>query len=128
MKILLIEVKKLKSHEEINQKHLEKLKRRILIDGKIKNPVIVEKNSLTILDGHHRVQVVRLLKLKKIPAHLVNYTDPKIRVLPRRKNIKVSKAIVLFRAKSGNKFPVKTTRHIIPKRPLSCNIPLKFLT
>lgn len=126
MKIKLIEIKKLKPHEKTNLARLKKLKKRVLIDGKIKNPVIIDRKSLTILDGHHRVETVRLLGLNKIPAYLVNYNDSKIKVLPRKK-IQVSKKLVLLRAMHGNKFPPKTTRHVIPKRPLGCNTPLEFL-
>jgi hypothetical protein len=126
MKIELIEIKKLKPHEKTNPVRMKKLKNRVLIDGKIKNPVIIDRNSLTILDGHHRVETVRLLGLNKIPAYLVNYNNSKIKVFP-RKNIRVSKKLVLSRAKYGYKFPAKTTRHIIPKRPLGCNTPLEFL-
>jgi ParB-like chromosome segregation protein Spo0J len=127
MKIELIEIKKLKPHEKTNLAHLEKLKKRVLIDGKIRNPIIIDRNSLTILDGHHRVETVRLLGLNKIPAYLVNYNDSKIKVFPFRKNIRVSKRAVLAHAKHDNKFPPKTTRHVIPKRPLGCNTPLEFL-
>jgi len=126
MKIELIEIKKLKPHEKTNLAHLEKLKKRVLIDGKIRNPIIIDRNSLTILDGHHRVETIRLLGLNKIPAYLVNYNDSKIMVLPRKKT-QVSKRAVLLRAMHGNKFPAKTTRHVIPKRPLGCNTPLEFL-
>lgn len=126
MKIELVEIKKLKPHEKTNLRRLEKLKKRVLIDQKIKNPIIADRNSLTILDGHHRVETIRGLGLKKIPAYLVNYNNSKIRVIP-RKNIEVSKRAVLLHAKNGNKFPPKTTRHIIPKRPKGCNTPLEFL-
>lgn len=126
MKIELVEIKKLKPHEKTDLVRLENLKKRVLIDKKVKNPIIVDRNSLTILDGHHRVETIRLLGLKKIPAYLVNYRDSEIKVIP-RKSIEVSKRAVLLHAKNGNKFPPKTTRHIIPKRPLGCNTPLEFL-
>ncbi len=126
MKIELIEIKKLKPHEKTDLAHLKKFKKRVLIDKKIKNPVIVDRDSLTILDGHHRVETIRLLGLNKIPAYLVDYNDSKVKVIP-RKSIEVSKRAVLLHAKNGNKFPPKTTRHIIPRRPKGCNTPLEFL-
>ncbi len=126
MEIELVKIEKLKPHEKTDFSRLEKLRKRVLIDKKIKNPIIVDRDSLTILDGHHRVETIRLLGLSKIPACMVNYKDCKIRVFPRR-NIAVSKKVVLQKAKYGSKFPAKTTRHIIPKRPRGCNTPLEFL-
>ncbi|PIU75571.1 MAG: hypothetical protein COS76_00100 [Candidatus Portnoybacteria bacterium CG06_land_8_20_14_3_00_39_12] len=127
MKISIVEIKKLRPHEKINPQRLKQLRQKISADQKIRNPIIVDKNSFAILDGHHRTAVIRSLGLKKIPAYLVNYQSRDIKVLSRRTNIKVSKEMVLSHALSGKKLPVKTTRHIVPYRPRNINIPLKIL-
>ena len=127
MRISIIEIKKLKPHEKTNPQRLKQLRQKILADKKIRNPIIVDKNSLTILDGHHRTAAARCLGLKRIPACLINYQNRNIKVLSRRTNIKVSKKMILSHALTGKKLPVKTTRHIIPHRPRNVNIPLKML-
>jgi len=45
----------LRPHEETDPSRLEDLRRRILRDGVLKKPVLVDSKPLVILDGHHRV-------------------------------------------------------------------------
>jgi len=77
--IYLVDPNDLKLHEEYIEEHLEKLKRQIINDGVLKKPIIVEKNTMIVLDGTHRVTIARELGFKRIPAILVNYSEVKIR-------------------------------------------------
>ncbi len=79
LEIKLEEIKNLRIHEEIIPRIVEWLSIEIK-RGIIKHPVIVDKETLVVLDGMHRVAAFQHLGFKLIPVCLVNYTDPNIRV------------------------------------------------
>ena len=126
-KIKLILISKLKPHEETIPENLEKIKNEIYEKGYLANPVIVDQKNLIILYGHHRVKALELLGYKKVPAYLVDYYAKEIKVLPRRPKISISKEIIIAKALAGEVFPHKTTKHLIPGRPKSLNVPLEKL-
>lgn len=76
----VVSIRYLHSHEEILQPLLNKLMERIKQDQFIKHPIIVDEDTLTILDGVHRLVALKNLGYKWIPICLVNYKNPKIRV------------------------------------------------
>lgn len=126
-KIQIIPIKKLKPHEKTNRINLKKIKCRLCEEGQLINPVIVDRDNLIILDGHHRVSALAELGYKKIAAYLVDYSSERIKVLPRRSNIKISKEIIIKKAQAGEVFPYKTSKHLIPNRPKNINTPLYSL-
>ncbi|RLG71800.1 MAG: hypothetical protein DRO23_11445 [Thermoprotei archaeon] len=77
--VYLVNPNVLKLHEEHIKEHLEKLKKQIVSDGVLKKPIIVEKNTMIVLDGTHRVTIARELGFKRIPAILVDYSEVEIR-------------------------------------------------
>lgn len=124
----IIEIKNLKQHEEIDPKHLFELKALIESSTIFKEPIIVDKNHLIVLDGHHRLNSCKQLGLSKIPCVLVDYLhDSKIRVTTRRKEYKITKEVIINMALSAKVFPNKTTKHYIPYRLKNLNIPLSSL-
>jgi len=127
--ITLIEINKLKSHETVEQKRLAKLIRRIKKGGHLKNPIVVDRTSFVVLDGHHRIAVLKLLGCKKIPAFLVDYKSKDVRVYLRKKGLimKIIKEMVIEKGKDGRPFPPKTTRHLLKYRPRGINMDLKKL-
>ena len=86
---------------------------RIKSDKVLKKPIIVDKNTNVVLDGHHRLIALKELGCKKIPVIFVNYGSRKIKVFSWRKGEKVTKGIVLRAAFSGKKLPPKTSKHMI---------------
>ncbi|MEM2793483.1 MAG: ParB N-terminal domain-containing protein [Candidatus Methanomethylicia archaeon] len=80
LRIKIEKVEKLHIHEEIIPELLSKLILEIRRDGVVKHPVIVDENSLVVLDGTHRVEAIRRLGCKYIPVCLVNYNNPSIAV------------------------------------------------
>jgi hypothetical protein len=118
---------KLREHEEISLEHLRQLKQEIERDGFLKNPIIVDKNTNIILDGHHRFNSLKLLNCTKILAFFVDYSSPGIKVRNWREGEKVMKNDVIKAGLTGRKLSSKTSRHIIPNRPLNLNIALKDL-
>lgn len=108
----LVRVFSLIPHEMTNEKRFQKLFNKIRKNEFIK-PIVVDINSLVILDGHHRVKAIKTLGYKNIPVYLVNYKNRSIKVFSRRKNYNVNKKEVITRGINKNLYPPKTTRHRI---------------
>lgn len=125
--IKIIKNSLLKPHERIRKIHARKLLKQIAVDGMIKNPIVADRNSGVILDGHHRVWVVKNLGLTKIPVYLVDYQDRKIKVVSWRKGGKITKRQVIEAGISGKLLRPKTSKHRIPDRPKGTNVLLNKL-
>ena len=128
-KIVFADIRKLVQHERINPAHLRAVRKEIRRDGAIRRPVIVDRESRVILDGHHRVQALRELGAKRVPVVYVRYQDAHIRVYLRRKDMfmKFIKRMVVETATSHVLFPSKTTRHLITRRPVMKMVPISKL-
>lgn len=128
-RVFLLDIDKLKCHEQVGEEGVAELEKEILDDGLLRRPIIVAKDSLVILDGHHRYQVLKRMGIKKIPVQLVDYGDGEVKVYLRRKQLIMGmiKELVVKRANEGKPFPSKTTRHLIKKRMGPINYPLKKL-
>ncbi len=123
-----MKIKKIRQHEDVDEDHLKELKDKISSERFFKEPIVIDENTLIVLDGHHRLNSCKQLGLKKIPCLLVDYeNDNKIKVVGRRKNIPISKKIVVAMGLSGKVFPKKTTKHFIPGRVKNLKIPIKML-
>jgi len=80
LNIVIRDIESLHVHEKVIPQFLEQLVRSIKADGCIKHPVIVDKNSLVVLDGVHRIAALEKLGVKRIPVCLVDYNSPNIKV------------------------------------------------
>ena len=107
---ILAEVSKLKPHEDINKNYIFKIKESIINEG-IKFPIIADKDSNIILDGHHRFNIFKELKIGIIPVFYVDYFDEKI-IVDSWNGKNVTKQDVIKSANSGKIFPSKTTKHL----------------
>ncbi len=104
-------------HEALEPERLEELRVSLGQKGILYHPVIADRDSLVILDGHHRVQILRELGCARVPVYLVRYKDPAIRVFSRRPGIMVDKGTVIDRGLGGTPFPARTSRHVFPEAP-----------
>lgn len=113
--ICVVDIQKLIAHERINRTRVTILRSQIRACGTVNKPIVVDKNSGVILDGHHRVRALKTLGAVKAPVLYVHYKDAGVRVYLRRKELLMDmiKQLVIARAVSRKPFPVKTTRHII---------------
>lgn len=125
----------MKEHEETERLHLEDLKEQIKRDGILKNPIIVDKNTNIILDGHTRLNSLKGLGYSKIAVYFVDYESPEIFVESWGDG-KITKEKVIKAGLTGNKLPPKTSKHMFRKEKISVhiseitkriNIPLKVL-
>ena len=116
MEIVLVRVDELLPHEEIKPKNLEKMIKWVEKRGGFFEPLLVDKKTRTILDGHHRYNSALHFGLEKIPGIEVDYLDDdsiQVMAWPGKENMTVTKQSVLSTAKSGNLFPPKTSKHSI---------------
>lgn len=101
--------------------------------GKILNekiwrvPVLLEKKSYAIMDGHHRFNVAKKLGLKRIPAVLLSYNSPNVMISSWRDDFPVNRELIEQYIKADKLFPHKTTKHIIKPYPKEIAIPISFL-
>tara|TARA_X000001036_G_scaffold114501_1_gene107536 strand:+ start:14739 stop:15134 length:396 start_codon:yes stop_codon:yes gene_type:complete len=116
MDIVLIKMSKLIPHEEIKQKKLSKLIDLVKKRGGFYEPILVDRETKILLDGHHRYNTALHLGLNLIPGIEVDYLeDESIQVepWPGKEEMEITKQSVLSMAKSGNLFPPKTSKHSI---------------
>jgi len=88
-------------------------------------PLIVDCDNYMIMDGHHRFEVAKELKLTKIPVILVSYDD--IEIWSLRNSEEVSPRLVKERALASDLYPNKTVKHHFPFTISDCYISLKEL-
>jgi len=73
-------LEELRIHEEVIEHSLERLVARIQRERVLKNPMIVDSSSKTVIDGNHRVEALRRLGVKYAPVQLVEYQSSIITV------------------------------------------------
>lgn len=120
MNITYVDIACLVEHEHVDHKRLEVVRAKLLTEGVIRRPVIVDKATNIILDGHHRVRALQELGIRHAPVAYVRYQDKRVRVYLRRKDIlmKIIKKYVVEMAMRHKVCPSKTTRHLIHNRPV----------
>ena len=71
----LFQIDCLKEHEEILPYHFFRLRQRMVRDDYQKNPIIIDNKHKIVLDGHHRLNILKSLGCSKIAAYSVDYLD-----------------------------------------------------
>ncbi|MDD3267048.1 MAG: ParB N-terminal domain-containing protein [Burkholderiales bacterium] len=89
LNITFIEPQSLKPTEGFDPQRASELMLSIKNRNKWTTPIMVEKNHLVIMDGHHRHQVAQMLNLKMIPCILLSYDNPLLKLSSRINNLKV---------------------------------------
>lgn len=125
----LVPIERLLPHEEIEQPRVDELKLEIEEEMAVTEPIVVAKDSWVVLNGHHRVEALRQIGAKYVPAWVVNYHDVAVQVekWPSSPVKEVpDKERIISRAKEGKLYPPKTSRHRIsknlPKRRTSLSV------
>jgi len=116
--IKIVPIGSLKQHEEVIACHLARLMEQIKNDGFLSDPVIVDRNTMVILDGHHRFNSLMAMGLKFCPVCLVDYQDETIQVASWKEDMIVTKDDVIGAGMTGELLSPKTSRHLIPDRPV----------
>ena len=124
--VILAPIDLLIPHEDIEYSRFCELAEDITRRRIIEKPILVDMNTMIILDGHHRYHVFKELGKEKIPALLIDYNDPCIRVESWRSDWFVNKELVIKTGLERKLLPHKTSRHIlcfeIPRIDLSIDL------
>ena len=109
---LWISLEDLKPHEQVLleretglRKYIETFDRYFVLPS-----LIVCKNTLTILDGHHRWYALEKFGISKIPVTFVDYESD--RILPNRIG-NLSKKEILEASSTGKLLPPKSSEHLV---------------
>ena len=116
MEYELVDLAWLKAHEEINEEGVVYVIDLMEETGIFNKPILVDRNTGVILDGHHRYNACTRLGFKKIPAILLDYfTEPRITVQawPGCGIESVTKQDVIDMGLSDEIFPPKSSKHTI---------------
>ncbi|GEC42184.1 hypothetical protein CN138_35075 [Sinorhizobium meliloti] len=125
MRYYLLQPNDLTPTEEVDCRQVLELEEEILQAKFWKTPIAVHKGELFVMDGHHRLAVAKRLQLRILPAMLLDYRG--VRVEAWRLGEVVTPEIILAMARSGRKFPAKTTKHVFDSQFPECKIPLSDL-
>jgi hypothetical protein len=125
----LVDIESVRLHEEHVPETARRLAKKIHGDGVVHEAVLVESKHHVLLDGHHRLEALRALGCRKVPAYVVDYDDPDIHLStwPGAVPVSVTKADVVAKALSGTKYPPKTTRHRLREPLPKISVPLAEL-
>lgn len=111
--------------EDVDPDRVAGLQDVILRHGFWTVPIAVERNALFVMDGHHRLAVAQRLRLAVVPVVLRDYCDVKVESW--RPGMTITPARIFAMARSGRKFPSKTTRHVFVEELPDCALPLGHL-
>ncbi len=113
LKTYLVPTHLLRAHEEVMDGHVEYVKELIISYGGFTKPLLVDARTLTVLDGHHRLEVAKSLGLKYVPVLFVDYAKDYVDVRSWRKEFIVSKKLVITASLRNLLLPPKTSRHVL---------------
>ena len=131
MEVELVPVEALLPHEKVVEHRVDNLEKMTLRWRAYTKPLLVDRKTGTILDGHHRTSVAKRLKLMCLPCVLVDYLeDDKITlsVWPNSGRESLEKEEVVEAALSGNLFGPKTSRHLLSDHLPPISVPLDRLS
>lgn len=109
----LVPLERLRGHEEFESEKVDALVAELRRTGKFVEPIWVARDSLVILNGHHRVEALRRLGARRAAAWIFDYDADTVTLDRWGPGPPIAKAEVLERARKGTLFPPKTTRHRI---------------
>ena len=130
MKVELVPIEALLPHEKVEEHRVDNLEKMTLRWRAYTKPLLVDKKTGTILDGHHRTKVAQRMELKCLPCVLVDYLDDdevSLSVWPNCGRESLSKEEVIEAALSGNLLGPKTSRHMLSDHLPPISIPLERL-
>src|SRR5207249_2397343 len=131
--ITLRKTSDLKPHEEAVAADLKTLVEALRANPVLRHPIIADRRTGIVLDGTHRLAAIKQLRCNFIPSALVDYDDPQITIEKwfrqfSGSNVRnLEKKEVVETVKKGKLFPPKSTRHLVPSRPLGGGVPIDWL-
>ncbi|RJU97306.1 MAG: hypothetical protein DWC04_06160 [Candidatus Poseidoniales archaeon] len=129
--VQLVPVEWLKPHEEIKPRNRDKLLEMTKRWGGYTKPLIVDRVTGAILDGHHRYSIALELHLAQLPVIAVDYLldeTIEVDVWPSAGLDSLTKEEVIAMSLSDEVFPPKTSRHRIADHLPPIHVPLEVLS
>ncbi len=108
----LVPVGLLLPHEQVDSEDVRRLAAALRVQGLVREPIWVSETESVILNGHHRYAALQRLGVRRVPAWVVNYSDPAMQLGRWSPGPPLEKAEVVRRARAGDLFPAKTSRHV----------------
>tara|TARA_B110000881_G_C18577661_1_gene519684 strand:- start:1619 stop:2029 length:411 start_codon:yes stop_codon:yes gene_type:complete len=130
MDVKLIPLELLRPHEEIIAKKVDQLEKMTIRWNAYVLPLVIDRVSGTILDGHHRYNVAKRLDLQCLPCVMVDYLQDdsiELDIWPNSDLKSLTKSEVIEAGLSGNLFAPKTSRHRLPDHLPPISMPLSRL-
>ena len=130
MEVELVPIGWLKPHEEVKPRNVDTLHEMTLRWSAYTKPLLVDRVTGTILDGHHRYHVGMRIGLSRLPVILVDYLEDdgiEIDVWPACGLDTLTKQEVIDMALSDGVFPPKTSRHRFSDHMPPIAVPLDLL-
>jgi len=109
----VVKIGELREHEEIDAHHLHEIYSLIEADGVLKRPLAVDFRTQTVLDGVHRLNVLKRCRCGRAPVYFLDFQSDEIVVYSADRRSTISKDDVIKAALSGRKFPARTTWHMV---------------
>jgi ParB-like chromosome segregation protein Spo0J len=126
----LIPLENLRPHELTIPKKVDELEKMTNRWKAYVLPLVVDKNTGVILDGHHRHQVALRLGLKSLPCVQVDYQGDdsvELDVWPNCGRESITKEEVVQAGLQGELFQPKTSRHRLSDHLPPISVPLTRL-
>tara|TARA_X000001036_G_scaffold26806_1_gene22305 strand:+ start:283 stop:690 length:408 start_codon:yes stop_codon:yes gene_type:complete len=126
----LVDIAHLRPHEHIRPHRVEEMYQKIHTNNYFHKPLLVDRTTMTILDGHHRYNASLRLGLTSVPAIVVDYLEDEaisVEAWHPREPRSVSKQDVLAAATGSDLMPPKSTRHAITTAIPRLRVPLSKL-
>ena len=130
MDVELVPTVWLKPHEEVKPRNVDTLHEMTLRWSAYTKPLLVDRETGTILDGHHRYHVGVRIGLYRLPVIKVDYLSDdgiELDIWPASEIKSLTKKEVIEMALSNNVFPPKTSRHRFSDHLPPIAVPLDLL-
>lgn len=113
MRITMIDPNELHVHEDVNPAQVQRVMVQMRESGHFETPLLVDRRTLVVLDGHHRLWASKELGCKRIPCYCVDYLDDDgIQLESWRDDVDLTKEKVIEMGLGDDMYPEKTTRHL----------------
>ena len=126
----LVQVTALRPHEQTLAQREEEMYQKISGNQFFHKPLLVDRSTMTILDGHHRHQASLRLGLVQVPAIVMDYMDDEsitVEAWPPAPAESVTKTDVIRAAMMGTLMPPKSSCHTLMADIPALEIPLEEL-
>ena len=110
----LIHVSEIFPHEQVSQKRVKQIIKTITSHQYDLPPIIIDRKTKVIIDGHHRFHAIKELNYNQIPCIELDYlSDSIVALCEGEKGDILNKNEILQNAILGKLYPQKFTYHAI---------------